>query len=176
MSSVFINSIALSFLACLSMSIRGVSTIKDHWMFGQGVRRGLMFGVLSRCFYRVALTVDNSRQDKYGLTRWVIEQPERFRNLTWRSFSSEAHLVRGIIIEKAKDGDIIYVDPPYDYEDDDGFTKYQMNGFSFDDFKVLKGVCDCAIDKGATVIISNNSTEKVIELFNNDIVFNTKSA
>lgn len=71
-------------------------------------------------------------------------------------------------IEKAKDGDIIYVDPPYDYEDDDGFTKYQMNGFSFDDFKVLKGVCDCAIDKGATVIISNNSTEKVIDLFKQD--------
>lgn len=80
-----------------TMAIRGVSTIKDHWMFGQGVRRGLMFGVLSRCFFRVALTVDWTRQDNYELTRWIIEQPERFRNLTWRSFSSEAHLVRGII-------------------------------------------------------------------------------
>lgn len=85
-----------------TMSVRGVSTIKDHWMFEQGVRRGLMFGVLSRCFYRVALTVDNSREDKYELTRWVVEQPERFRNLTWRSFSSEAHLVRGIIAGEKK--------------------------------------------------------------------------
>ena len=80
-----------------TMAIRGVSTIKDHWMFGQGVRRGLMFGVLSRCFFRVALTIDSSRQDVFELSRWIIEQPERFRNLTWRSFSSESHLVRGII-------------------------------------------------------------------------------
>lgn len=69
---------------------------------------------------------------------------------------------------KAKDGDIIYVDPPYDYEDDDGFTQYQLSGFSFDDFKKLKFVCDEAIYKGCTVIISNNSTEKVLELFKQD--------
>lgn len=69
---------------------------------------------------------------------------------------------------KAQDGDIIYVDPPYDYEDDDGFTKYQMNGFSFDDFIKLKDVCDQAINNGATVIISNNATDKVLELFKQD--------
>lgn len=79
------------------MKINGVSTINDHWMFGQGVRRGLFFGVLSRCFFRVELTIDESLQDKYELTKWAIEKPERMRNLTWRSFSSEKHLVRGII-------------------------------------------------------------------------------
>lgn len=41
-------------------------------------------------------------------------------------------------IKKAKDGDVIYNDPPYDYEDDDNFTKYQMAGFSFADFQKLK--------------------------------------
>jgi len=71
-------------------------------------------------------------------------------------------------ISKAECGDIIYVDPPYDYEDDDGFTKYQMAGFSFDDFIKLKNSCERAIDKGATVIISNNATEKVIDLFGKD--------
>lgn len=71
-------------------------------------------------------------------------------------------------IEKARDGDIIYVDPPYDYNDDDGFTKYQMKGFSFLDFVELKECCDKAIDKGATVIISNNATDKVIDLFSQD--------
>jgi len=84
------------------MPIRGVSTIKDHWVFGQGVRRGLMFGVLSRYFYRVAFTIDNTRQDIYELTKWVVAQPERLRNLTWRSFSSESHLVRGVIAGEKK--------------------------------------------------------------------------
>ncbi len=71
-------------------------------------------------------------------------------------------------IRKAKDGDIIYIDPPYDYEDDDGFTKYQMKGFTFDDFEKLKRECDDAIKRGAFVIISNNATTKVINLFKQD--------
>lgn len=71
-------------------------------------------------------------------------------------------------IKKAKDGDAIYIDPPYDYEDDDGFTKYQMSGFSFADFQKLKEKCDKAVDKGAFVIISNNATTKVMKLFEED--------
>lgn len=76
-------------------------------------------------------------------------------------------------IRQAKDGDIIYIDPPYDYEDDDGFTKYQMAGFTFDDFKKLKSECDEAIKKGAYVIISNNATPRVIELFESDPRYQT---
>lgn len=80
------------------MKIRGESTIKDHWMHTQGIRRGLMFGVLSRCYFRVSLTIDKTNEEnEYELTKWVIENPERFRNLTWRAFSSEAHLVRGVL-------------------------------------------------------------------------------
>ena len=79
------------------MKVTGKSTLSDHWTFAQGVRRGLMFGVLSRCYYRVLFTVDPRKEDKYELTKWIIQFPERYRNLTWRSFSSEAHLVRGIL-------------------------------------------------------------------------------
>lgn len=71
-------------------------------------------------------------------------------------------------IRKAGPGDIIYVDPPYDYEDDDGFTKYQMNGFTFKDFESLKKECDKALKRGAYVIISNNATDRVIKLFLDD--------
>lgn len=70
--------------------------------------------------------------------------------------------------ELAKDGDVIYVDPPYDYEDDDGFTRYQLCGFTFDDFIKLKKTCDEAINKGAFVVISNNATQKVLDLFAQD--------
>lgn len=88
------------------MTVKGTSTVLDHWMHKQGTRRGLMFGVLSRCYYRVAFTVDESLTNKYELTKWVIENPERFRNLTWRSFSSEEHLVRGIIKGEKKAIDV----------------------------------------------------------------------
>ncbi len=75
----------------------GKSIFKDHWLFTQGKRRGLFFGVLSRCYFRVALTRDESLADPYDLTRFVIEKPERFRNLSWRAFSSEKKIVLGTL-------------------------------------------------------------------------------
>ena len=73
------------------------NAFKDHWLLTQGKRRGLFFGVLSRCYFRVALSVDNTLDDPYELTRFVIENPERFRGLTWRSFSSEKMIVLGAL-------------------------------------------------------------------------------
>jgi hypothetical protein len=79
------------------MTINGISTIQNMWMHTQGVRRGLMFGVLSRCYFRVSLSVDLSLSDKYELTKWIIDNPLRFRELTWRTYSSEEHIVRGVL-------------------------------------------------------------------------------
>lgn len=67
-----------------------------------------------------------------------------------------------------KDGDIIYLDPPYDYGENDGFTQYQKEGFTFENFKELKKVCDKCLDKGAHVIISNNNIEQIVDLFKKD--------
>lgn len=105
------------YVARRMMKINSVSTVNDHWMFGQGFRRGLFFGVLSRCYFRVDLTIDESLTDKYELTKWVVEKPERFRNLSWRSFSSEKHLVRGII--KGEKRAVEYLGK----EDSDVYTK-----------------------------------------------------
>lgn len=73
----------------------GSAVIKDHWLLGG--RRGLFFGVLSRTYFRVMLTVDESKEDPYELTRFAIESPERFRNLSWRTFSSQKHIVMGAL-------------------------------------------------------------------------------
>lgn len=78
-----------------SMPIKSNSTFLDHWLFTQGTCGGIFFGVMSCCFFRVALTVDESLDDKYELTRFVIDNPERFRNLSWRSNSSEKNIVLG---------------------------------------------------------------------------------
>lgn len=73
-----------------------------------------------------------------------------------------------VAIRKARMGDVVYIDPPYDYKENDGFTQYQKTGFSFEDFLKLKDECDKALEKGAYVIISNNYTEKVVKEFTND--------
>ena len=64
--------------------------------------------------------------------------------------------------------DVVYVDPPYDYTESDGFTKYQKEGFFYEDLKELKEACDACLDREAYVIISNNDTQKVRKIFKND--------
>lgn len=77
------------------------------------------------------------------------------------------------VLKETNFGDIVYADPPYDYEDDDGFTKYQMNGFTFDDFKELKKECDEVLNRQGAVIISNNVTSKVSALMSKDLRYTT---
>lgn len=80
-------------------------------------------------------------------------------------------------VEKAKAGDYIYFDPPYDYEKQDGFVEYVKEGFSHKDLLRLKKVCDDLINRGCKVLISNNDTTFVRNTFKGDnfkIVYETK--
>ncbi|MCZ7407359.1 DUF6339 family protein [Parvimonas micra] len=80
----------------------GKKIIEDHWLFGQGRRRGLMFGVLSRAYYRVQLTKDDSLDNPYELTRFVTDNYLRYRELTWRSYSNNKTIVIGAIKAEKK--------------------------------------------------------------------------
>jgi DNA adenine methylase len=68
------------------------------------------------------------------------------------------------VCERCLKGDLIYFDPPYDYEKD-GFTDYTKEGWSREDLKRLKELCDKLIYKECHVVISNNDTKYVNELF-----------
>lgn len=58
----------------------------------------MFFGIISRCYYCVALTVDEEHKaDRYYLTKFTFENPSRFRELTWRTFSSEKHIAMGFM-------------------------------------------------------------------------------
>lgn len=82
----------------LSLMIKKDSTaFKHQWLFVDGKRRGLFFGIISRCYYRVALTVDESLEDSYELSKFAIENPLRFREISWRSISNHKHVVRGML-------------------------------------------------------------------------------
>lgn len=75
------------------MPVKKESTFKDHWLHSQSNHRSLMFGVLSRTFYRVANSVDESLEDKYEYTRFVIDNPLRYREYSWRTYSNEKKLI-----------------------------------------------------------------------------------
>lgn len=67
-------------------------------------------------------------------------------------------------VEEAKAGDLVYFDPPYDY-DEDGFSTYTAEGFGINELKALKTLSDELVDRGCFVILSNNETKNVLELF-----------
>lgn len=68
----------------------------------------------------------------------------------------------------AGEGDFVYLDPPYDYEDECGFVSYNAKGFSRYDLERMKKFCDRLIENGCTVLISNNDTSFVRQLFSGD--------
>ena len=80
-----------------TMQLRDVSTFSLHWIFTQSNQRSLFYGVLSRLFFRAALSVDESLPDCYEYTKFGFDYQYRLRELTWRTYSSEKHIVRGAL-------------------------------------------------------------------------------
>ena len=72
----------------------------------------------------------------------------------------------GKAVAKAKKGDFIYFDPPYDpISNSSSFTGYDLNGFGKDEQHRLKKVSDKLIDKGCKVLLSNSATDFIKELY-----------
>lgn len=72
------------------------------------------------------------------------------------------------VIKDAEPGDFVYLDPPYDPAEDiktSGFVGYQKEGWTREDAIRLKTVCDKLTTKGCRVIVSNNDTTFIRELF-----------
>lgn len=66
---------------------------------------------------------------------------------------------------EAKPGDVIYLDPPYDYEDKHNFVGYNADGFSTKDLEDLARECNRLANLGCLVVISNNDTTDVRRVF-----------
>jgi len=69
-------------------------------------------------------------------------------------------------IEKAKKGDFIYFDPPYQpVSKTANFTSYTHGNFGLNDLKRLAKVSNELTKKGVNVLLSNSSSKQVRELF-----------
>lgn len=80
-----------------SMEKIDATSFKHQWLFSDGMRRGLFFGVLSRLYYRVELTYEPEIEDHYYLTRYVMENPIRFREISWRTISNYKFVVKAML-------------------------------------------------------------------------------
>jgi DNA adenine methylase len=68
----------------------------------------------------------------------------------------------------ATTGDVVFLDPPYDTDEaikSEGFVGYQKEGWTRKDLEELKMICDELSIRGCKIILTNNDTEFVRELF-----------
>lgn len=66
----------------------------------------------------------------------------------------------------AGDGDVVYCDPPYsDLDDKRSFTAYTVSGFGRDHHTALTAAALEAVERGATVLISNHLTSLTSDLY-----------
>ena len=71
-------------------------------------------------------------------------------------------------VATAKNGDVVFFDPPYDQDESissEGFVGYQKEGWTRKDLEELKQLCDELSIRGVKVVLTNNDTEFVHELF-----------
>lgn len=70
------------------------------------------------------------------------------------------------VIERAKAGDLVFVDPPYTVRHNlNGFLKYNESIFSWADQVRLSDCVKAAVKRGAAVIVTNANHECVVDLY-----------
>lgn len=70
------------------------------------------------------------------------------------------------VLENAKKGDFIYIDPPYDpVSDTSSFTGYSLDGFGKEEQKRLKETFDLLTKKKCKVMLSNSATDFILDLY-----------
>jgi DNA adenine methylase len=71
-------------------------------------------------------------------------------------------------IDAAKDGDVIFVDPPYTVRHNmNGFVKYNQNIFAWEDQVRLRSALERAGERGAKFIMTNADHESIRDLYKN---------
>lgn len=71
-----------------------------------------------------------------------------------------------IVLNLAKDGDLVYVDPPYTVKhNNNGFVKYNEQMFTWEDQIRLSRAVRRASERGAKVILSNADHQSIRELY-----------
>lgn len=71
-----------------------------------------------------------------------------------------------VAVGKAKEGDFVYFDPPYDtYEDKNSFTSYSKDSFGKKSQKILCDVYKELDKRGVKVMLSNHNTKFINELY-----------
>ncbi len=79
-----------------SSKITGETFISSTWLI-TNARRSLMLGVISRFFFMVQISIDNSSSDKYELTKYLFSNAETYRNFCYRNIGMLKNVTLAVI-------------------------------------------------------------------------------
>lgn len=89
------------------------------------------------------------------MSRYLRNHKVKIKNMDFEKF-----------LKTAKQGDFVYLDPPYDpVSETANFTSYNKDGFPIDEQKRLKRVCDELNNKKVKFLLSNSDTSFINELY-----------
>lgn len=134
--------------------------------------RSALFVVLNHTCYNGLFRVNQDGQFNvpYGYyKRAFIFDSANLRTASRQLVESNALLLAGDYSEasaRARRGDMVYFDPPYDPIDDTAkFTGYTSGGFGLRDQERLSDHAHKLVDRGCRVVVSNSPTPVIRELY-----------
>jgi len=100
----------------------------------------------------------------------VICDSDNLRNINYALLNSNIHLYvndyRAVLVDKTKENDFIYLDPPYDPVSATAkFTGYTESGFTDKNQRDLSQIFMKLTDRGCKVLLSNSDTPYIRELY-----------
>lgn len=76
--------------------LTGSDLISSIWLI-TGSRRSLMLGVISRSFFLVQMSVEETKKEKYELTKYLLTNLETYRNFCYRNMGMLKNVTCAVI-------------------------------------------------------------------------------
>lgn len=97
----------------------------------------------------------------------VILDTDDFESIAYQLKKAEIlHSDFEPIIERAQEGDLVYIDPPYTVKhNNNGFVKYNEHMFTWDDQVRLSNAIQRAGERGAHILLSNADHNSIRDLY-----------
>lgn len=153
--------------------IRSWDRENDYFTRYNSIRRAARFIYLNKACYNGIWRVNQSGQNNVpfgkNLTPTFLQD-----NIIYEAhdFFVQRNVVFFVsdykdIVKKARRGDVVYFDPPYDKDEgQSSFLEYNQSTFGREEQMNLKKICDRLVARGVRVGVSNSGTSFIRDLYN----------
>lgn len=147
---------------------------KDNYNKLSNVEKASRFIYLNKTCFNAIHRVNSKGQFNVPFANYknpLILDIETLTNIHHYLNKNKIHMFSGDyknILSTAKEGDFVYLDPPYDpISDTASFTNYSTFKFNKDEQKKLKEICDELTSRKCFFMQSNSYTNFILDLYQN---------